>query len=234
MTDHTYDTNMNLPYPHFQVNFKIYPETYGGHGLSFAQLLEEIEAETGARFVITPQLPDLRTIAAETDLAVTAPYMNAVEPGRGMGKILPEALANAGADGVVINHEENRDTLSDLVWKIERCRDLGMDSVVCVDSIGMGRAVAEFDPDSVVFEKPGDISTDRAITRIYPDRVRDFIMTIDMENSRTRVHVGGGISTPEDVRLAFEQGAHATGAASAVSLADDPESLLRSIADAFP
>lgn len=225
---------MNLPYPHFQVNLKIYPDTWGDHAVAFARTLEQLEAETSARFVLTPQLPDLRLLAAETDVAVTAPFMHATEPGRGMGKILPETLADAGADGVVINHAENRDTLTDLVWKIERCRDLGMDSVVCVDSIEMGRAVAEFDPDSVIYEMPGDISSDRAITQTHPDRVRAFLAMIDEENPRTRVLVGGGISTAEDVRLAFEQGADATGAASAVSLATDPDGLLREIAAAFP
>lgn len=224
----------NLPYPHFQVNFKVYPGTWGDDALAFARTLEEIEAETDARFVLTPQLPDLRTIASETSLAVTAPYVDAIEPGRGMGKILPEAVADAGADGVVINHAENRDSFADLVRKIERCRELGMDSVVCVDSIEMGRAVAEFDPDSMIFEMPDDISTDRAITQTHPDRVREFLAMIEEENPRTQVLVGGGISTPEDVRLAFEQGAPAAGAASAVSLADDPESLLREIADVFP
>jgi len=225
---------MNLPYPHFQANCKVYPETYGDYALSFAQLLEEIEAEIDARFVLTPQILDLRTIAAETDVALTAPRMDATEPGRGMGKILPEALAAAGADGVVLNHAESRDTLADIAWKIERCRDLGMDSVVCVDSIEMGRAVAEFDPDAMTYEMPGDISTDRAITRTHPDRVREFVNAIEEANPRTRVLVGGGVSTPEDVRLAFEQGAHASGAASAVSLADDSESLLRDIANVFP
>lgn len=225
---------MNLPYPHFQVNFKVYPETNGDRAVEFARLLEEIEAETDARFVLTPQIPDIRTVTEQTDVAVTAPYVDAVEPGRGMGKILPETIADAGADGVVINHAENRDTLTDLVWKIERCRDLGMDSVVCVDSIEMGRAVAEFDPDSMIYEMPEDISSSRAITQTHPDRVREFVAMVGEENPRTRVLVGGGISTAEDVRLAFEQGGHATGAASAVSLADDPESLLRDIAASFP
>jgi len=228
------DDTQNLPYPHFQVNFKVYPETWGDDALAFAQMLEEIEAETEARFVLTPQTPDLRMIASETSLAVTAPYIDATEPGRGMGKILPEAVADAGADGVVINHAENRDTFADLVRRIERCRDLGMNSVVCVDSIDMGRAVAVFDPDSMIFEMPDDISTDRAITQTHPDRVREFLAMVERENPRTQVLVGGGISTPEDVRLAFEQGAPAAGAASAVSLAEDPESLLREIADVFP
>lgn len=230
----TASSDPNLPYPHFDVNVKVYPDTHGEDAVSLARLLAELEEETPARFVFTPQLPDLRTVVAETDVAVTAPAMHAVEPGRGMGKILPETLAAAGVDGVVINHAENRDTLSDIAWKVQRCRDLGMDSVVCVDSIEMGRAVATFEPDAMVYELPEDIASERAITRTHPDRVRSFVAMVDEASPRTRVNVGGGIATPEDVRLAFELGADATGAASAVCLADDPESMLRAIADAFP
>lgn len=228
------ENGLSLPYPHFQVNFKIYPETWGNNALEFARTLESIESETGARFVLTPQVIDLRMISEKTSLAVTAPYMDATEPGRGMGKILGEAVADAGADGVVINHAENRDSFADLVWKIERCRDLDIDSIVCIDSIKMGRSIAEYEPDLMIFEMPEDISTGKAITQTHPDRVRDFLKMVKKESPQTRVLVGGGISTPEDVRLAFEQGAHAAGAASAVSLADDPASLLREIAGVFP
>lgn len=223
----------NLSYPYFQVNFKIYPGTAGEDGLKFAQMIEHIEQKTAANFVLTPQLPDLRMIATETDLTVTTPVVDSAEPGRGIGKVLPETIREAGAQGAVINHAENRDTLTDVERKIRRCREADLDSIVCVDSVDMGRAVAAFDPDSLVFEKPGDISTDRAITQTHPDRVRQFVRTIDETNPRTTVVVGGGISTADDVRAAFEQGADATGAASAVSLADDPESVLQSIADVF-
>lgn len=222
-----------VPYPHFQVNCKIYPGTGGDDGLEFARTVERVQADTDATFVFTPQLPDLRRTATETDLAVTTPVVDGVEAGRGIGKILPETIEAAGALGAVINHAEARDTLSDIERKIRRCDEVGMDSIVCVDSIEMGRAVAAFDPDSLVFEKPADISTDRAITQTHPDLVREFVRTIDDINPRTAVLVGGGISTVEDVQLAFEQGADATGAASAISLADDPEARLRSIAEAF-
>jgi triosephosphate isomerase len=223
----------NLTYPYFQINFKIYPGTGGEAGLEFARMIERVESETAANFVLTPQVPDLRMIAAETDLTVTTPVVHSAEPGRGIGKILPETIREAGAQGAVINHAENRDTLADVERKIERCREADLDSIVCVDSVEMGRAVAAFDPDSLVFEKPGDISTDRAITQTHPDRVRAFVAAIDEANPRTTVLVGGGISTAEDVRLAFEQGADATGAASAISLADDPEARLRAIAETF-
>lgn len=225
---------MNLEYPYFQVNFKVYPGTGGENGLGLARKIDRVATETGAEFVLTPQLPDIRLIAAETDLTVTAPHMDALSPGRGMGKILPETIREAGALGVVINHAENRDSFVDVERKIQRCREVGLDSIVCVDSLEMGEAVAAFDPDSVIFEKPEDISTDRAITQTHPERVEEFVAMMSEENPRTKVLVGGGISSPDDVRLAFEQGADATGAASAVSLADDPETLLRSIAEAFP
>jgi len=223
----------NLTYPYFQINFKIYPGTGGENGLEFARMIERVERETEANFVLTPQVPDLRWIASETDLTVTTPKIAPDEPGRGIGKVLPETIRAAGAEGAVINHAEDRDTLTDVERKIERCREADLDSIVCVDSVEMGRAVAAFDPDSMVFEKPGDISTDRAISQTHPDRVRAFRDAIEAENPRTKVLVGGGIATAEDVELAFEQGADATGAASAISLADDPEARLRSIAEVF-
>lgn len=226
--------NVNVPYPHFQVNFKIYPGTWGEDGLDIARNIGRIQEETGTQFVLTPQLPDLRLIAESTDLTITAPYMDAVEPGRGMGRILPETIVDAGAAGVVINHAENRDTLADLETKIRRCHELNLDSIVCVDSVEMGRSVAEFDPDALVFEKPEDISTERAITQTHPERVREFIAALDEANPRTKVLVGGGISTPDDVRRAFELGADASGAASAVSLAEDREELLTAIGKAVP
>ena len=222
-----------VPYPHFQVNCKIYPGTGGDEGLEFARTVERVQAETDATFVFTPQLPDLRRIATKTELAVTTPTVDGVEPGRGIGKTLPETIEAAGALGAVINHAEARDTLLAIERKIERCKEVGIDSIVCVDSVEMGRAVAAFDPDSLVFEKSADISTDRAITQTHPDLVRKFVRTIDDVNPRTAVLVGGGISMVDDVRRAFEQGVDATGAASAISLADNPEARLRSIAEAF-
>jgi len=131
-------------------------------------------------------------------------------------------------------HTESRDTFSDTASKIRRCRALGLNSVVSVHSIEMGRAIANLDPDCLVFEKPEDISTDRAITKTHPDRVRDFVDMVDEVNLRSKVFVGGGIGTPEDVEAGFDLGVDAVGAASAVVGADDPYDLLSHIASVFP
>jgi len=222
---------MNLPYPHFQINYKVYPGTWGADGLALAEKVEQVSDETGANFVLTPQVPDIGLVARETDLPVTAPAVDPVEPGRGMGKLLPEALAEAGAVGAVINHAENRDTLADIERKIDRCQAVGLDAIVCVDSVAMGRAVAAFGPDQLLFERPGDISTDRAISRSHPDRIEAFLAMRDEVAPDTKVRVGGGISTAEAVDRAFELGVDATGAASAIATADDPANQLRDIGE---
>lgn len=225
---------MNLPYPHFLVNFKIYPQTIGMRGLEYARTVERVADETGASFVIAPQIPDIRLIAENVALPVTAPYVDPVEPGRGMGYVLLETIKEAGAVGVVINHAEHRDKITDIDFKIDRCRKLGLDSIVCVDNVRMGRSVAELKPNLLIFEKPADISTGRAITRTHPDLVEDFIEAIRGVDPEIRILLGGGISKPEDVRLAFELGADATGAASAVAQAENRYKLLKEFAEEIP
>jgi len=187
---------------------------------------ERVAADTGATFAVVPQTPDVRLVAEQTDLPVVAQHVDAADPGRGMGRILPETLRQAGAGGVFLNHAENRDTLADIERKVSRCRKTGLEAIVCVDSLAMARAVAAFDPDAVVFEKPDDIATDRAITRTHPDLVQEFVALVARGTDRTRAVVGGGIRSGEDARRAFELGADATGAASAVSAAEDPETRL--------
>jgi len=225
---------MTIPYPHFWVNFKIYPGTSAEEGLEIARTIERVQAETGVDFVVSPQLPDLRLVAEGTDLSILAQYADGVEPGRGMGRILLETLANTGADGVSINHAERRETLTGIASKIHRCRKLGIDSTVSVFDREMGRAVAQLDPDCLVFEKPKDISTDRAITQTHPERVEAFVEMVNEVNAQTKVFAGGGISSEDDVRLAFEQGADAVGAASAVIGADDRYAVLSELASGFP
>ena len=222
---------MGADYPRFGVNFKIYPETIGKKGLEFAKMVDEVQQETGATFSVAPQIPDLRMIAEETDLLITAPYCDAVEPGRGMGKILPETLKEAGADGVSMNHVENPDGLDELALKIERCQEVGLKSSVLVGSLKKGRAVAQLEPDALLFEVPGDISGDVAVTQQRPDAITEFIEMVEGIDSSIRVSTGGGIQTGDDVRKAYELGLDYTGASSGIVKADDPRARLTEIGE---
>ncbi|WP_258560367.1 triose-phosphate isomerase [Halorhabdus salina] len=145
---------MGLPYPHCQISYKDYRGTDGFEGLELARTIERIAAETGRTFARTPQLPDIRLLSRETTLPIIAPSVDPVSPGRATGRVRPEALSDAGAVGAVINHTEKQDTLTDVQQKVERCRDAGLDTIVCVDSVETGRAVAPFEPDQSCLSAP--------------------------------------------------------------------------------
>lgn len=225
---------MNLEYPLFLINYKVYEGTVGEDGLAYARTVERVMAETGARFALAPGTPDLRLVAEGTDVPVLAQSVDPVEKGRGTGAVLPEAVREAGAEGVIVNHPERRETMDGVETILERCQGVGMDTVVCVDGVGMARAALAFDPDCLLFEKPEDVASGRAITRTHPDRVEEFVEAVEAENPRTKVLVGGGITDPGDVARGFELGADAAGAASAALEADDREAWLRGIAGAMP
>ncbi|WP_327053502.1 triose-phosphate isomerase [Halomicrococcus gelatinilyticus] len=225
---------MALDYPYFLVNVKTYPGTAGEEGLAFARTVERVAAETDARFVVAPQTPDLRLIAAETSLPVVAQGVDADEPGRRTGGVLPETVAAAGADGVLVNHPERPAELAAIETTVDRCRELGLESIVCANGVEQARAVLSFEPDCLLFEKPEDVATGRAISRTHPERVEAVVDLVAAERPETKVFLGGGISGAADVAAAFDLGADAAGAASAAVQADDREAWLRAVAGAMP
>ncbi len=115
-----------------------------------------------------------------------------------------------------ISHAEHRETVDDVAETVERCRDLGLHSVVSAHGLDASRAVAALEPGTLVCEVPTDIATDRAVTQTHPERVRAFV------------------ETGEDVARAFEQRADAVGAASAVVKAENPYAALTDLASGFP
>lgn len=224
---------VNLDYPHFLINCKTYEGTYGEDGLSYARTVESVAEETGATFAVAPQAVDLRLVAENTSLPVVAQTVDPAEPGRETGGILPEAVAEAGADAVMLNHPERRDTLADVEAAVRRCGECGLDSIVCADSVEMGRAALAFDPDCLVFENPADIASGNALARTKPELVEEFVAMVADEDPRTRVLLGGGITTANDVAKSFDLGADAAGAASAAVQADDRRAWLEAVAGAF-
>lgn len=224
---------MALPYPHFLINFKIYEGTAGTDGLELAKTIEAVQRRTGASFPVAPQIPDVYRVAEATDLPVVAQSIDAVQVGRGNGRISLAAVADAGADGVLINHPESPAEFSDVGAVVTACADRDLESVVCVDSVDDGRAALVFDPDCLLFENPADIASDRALARTHPDRVEAFVSMVASERPETRILLGGGISTAKDVAASLEHGADAAGAASAFVDATDREAWLSGIAESL-
>ena len=133
--------------PFLIVNPKAY--LYGAESLELAIDCEDLAANHDVDVVYTAQQADVRMIAARCpSLFVAAQHMDALVPGRGMGFILPEALVEAGARAVVLNHAEHPMGVHELSVTIDRydSNEPVLGAAVEVESDGM-RAAAQFHAD---------------------------------------------------------------------------------------
>ena len=157
---------MKLRKPFFVVNPKSY--LYGEEIYKLAKKTDELCEKYDFDCLFTAQLIDLPKIIADCPhLVPCAQFMESLKPGRGMGHVLPEALAAAGVKATFLNHAENPMTVHELAATIARANEVGILTVVCADSVEEGKAIAELHPDVMVCELTSLIGTGQVAGEDY-------------------------------------------------------------------
>ena len=208
--------------PYFETGVKCY--IFGQEEIDYALKAEEYAAKYDIDVLFISSYVNIKTIAAKCPhLFIIAPYMDNITPGRGMGKVLPESLKAAGADGVVINHCEKPMFLSDIQGCIDRCKELGLLSFVCANTTNEAMAVAQLHPNIMNPEPSELIGTGVSPDLEYVTRTVDAIKKIDKE---IITEIAAGITTPEDVYTYLMAGSDGAGAASGILKSEHPYELL--------
>ena len=218
-------SNYKIRAPYFEIGPKCF--MWGERMLRLAKAVDEIAAEYDLDVIITPQYADIRMIAENTShIHVYAQHMDYLRPGRGLGSVLPESIKEAGAVGVMLNHDEKKLTLDEIEKTIARADEVGLATIVCADSVREIEAVAKLSPNLIVAEPTELIGTGVTSDMGY---VRDTIEAVRRINPDIMVLQGAGISTPDDVARVIRAGALATGCTSGVMRAADPEAAARAM-----
>lgn len=202
------------------------PKAYlgGGKTLELARLTDELAGQFGITTIFTAQHVDLRMVADATEhLVVTAQHMDPIEPGRGMGHILPEGLVEAGARAVVLNHAEHPLSLDVLDRTLERARQVGLATIVCADSDAQCRAVADLGPDVMICEPTAAIGTGEMDSGDYIERTTRIVKEVDPS---ILVIQAAGVSTGDDVARVLAQGADGSGGTSGILKHPDHRQIL--------
>ncbi len=215
--------------PIVAVNLKAYPPAVGAQAVPLARALEEAAASAEATVAVAPQLADLAPVAEAVDLPVLAQHVDPMEPGRGTGGALAEAVADAGAVGTLLNHSERAVGFNDLAATVTRCSDVGLETVVCVDTPASARAAAGLEPTYVAVEPPELIGGDVSVTSADPGIVTRTVATVQDVAPGVGVLTGAGVKTGEDVAKALELGTEGVLLASGVAKAADPGKALREL-----
>lgn len=215
--------------PFLIVNPKSY--LYGKESLELAKTADQTAKDMGLQVYFTCPYADIRMIKENTShLIVCAQSMDSLIPGRGMGRVLPESLKEAGAEAVFLNHAENQKTISELYQTIRRAKELGIITIVCADSTAEAKAVASMEPDIIVAEPTELIGTRQVADDSY---AVNTVKELKEVNPNVLVVIGAGISTAEDCYHVIKLGADGTGATSGILNAPAPAERIREMAEAI-
>lgn len=220
---------IELRRPFFVVNPKSY--LYGDELIALAKHADELAEKYDFDVLFTAQLIDLPRLIDECPhLIPCAQYMESLKPGRGMGHVLPEALAAAGVKATFLNHAENPATVHELASTIARANEVGILTVVCADSVEEGEWIAHLHPDVMVCELTSLIGTGQVAGEDY---MRSSTEAVKRVSPQTKVLQAAGISTGEDVYNAIMYGADSTGGTSGIVAAEDPFATLDEMFEAL-
>jgi triosephosphate isomerase len=182
-------------------------------------------AHFGVTVVITVPAPLITAIVElSTGVRVFAQGMDLAVPADAMGSVTAAALADAGADGVMLNHDSNPLDRSQVDLALAESRAAGLATIVCAGTEDEALRLAHAGPTAVLYEPPSLIGTAGGGPRSW---IRGLTVSVHAIDPGVLAMHAGGIGSPEVARDVMASGADGTGSTSGVLGADDPEAAAR-------
>jgi triosephosphate isomerase (TIM) len=219
-----------VKYPLILVNLKTYREGMGENAVRLAKIAEQVHIKTGASIALAAQLVDSKIVIDASETPVFAQHVDPVGMGQFTGHVLPEAVAEAGLVGTLINHSERQLSLEVIKATVKRAREADLETVVCVDTVDKGRQVAAFSPHAIAIEPPELIGSGVSVSKARPEVISGAVAAIKHINPKIRVLCGAGVTNGEDVAIALKLGAEGILVASGVVKAKDSQAALLDLA----
>ena len=214
-------TNCKIKAPFFEFGPKAY--IYGKRLLALVDAIDRAAEKYDIDVIVDPLASDINLLASKVKrVQIYAQHMDYIAPGRGMGAILPEAIKEAGAVGVLLNHAERKLTLEEIEKTIRRADEVGLATIVCADTMEEMRAIAQLGPNQIVAEPTELIGTGKPSSMDY---VLESIAVVKAIHPDILVLQGAGISNGTDVYNVIRAGAEATGSSSGIVKATSPEAM---------
>ena len=213
--------NYKIKEPFFEYGPKCY--MYGEVLLNIAKGLDELSEKYDVDVILDVPDTEIRYLAENTKrIHIYSQHMDAIPVGKGMGRSLPEALKDAGAVGVMLNHAEHKLTMEEIEAAIKRADEVGLATMVCADSIEEVKAIAKLSPNILVAEPTELIGTGKPADKEYVEAVIKEIREI---NPEIKPFPSAGISKGEDCYNIIKAGSSASGCSSAIAKAENPLAL---------
>lgn len=157
--------------------------------------------------------------AAAPNAFVFAQGMDRDGLGPSVGRVIPESLVDAGADGVMLNHVSNPLAGDELRRSVQRAQENGLMTMVCAGDEAEVLDLLPLRPTIVLFEPPELIGHSGGTGRPWIAEVNAKARALAPQ---VLLMHAGGVGTPQDAYQIMLNGADGTGSTSGVLRDDSP------------
>ena len=218
------------------LNLKNYPESTGknldGVINDVAGAISQ-HPELAEFLVVAPAIYDLH-LALDTStpapVTIAAPHVDPIGPGSTTGMVPALNIVSLGIKYAVLNHSEHRVGWVNIENTIKSAHAAGLKMIVCCENLEEAKALLPLKPFAIAYEDKELIGSGKSIVTGKPDDVKAFIA---LSKGKTKVIIGAGISTGEDVKAGIAMGAEGFILASAFVKATDRKAKAIELASPF-
>ena len=214
------------------INFKTYEQSTGANATKLAKLMNSF-AQKKVEIIPVVQAIDLKEVASNCSLKIFAQHIDPINYGSNTGKILPEAIKQAGAYGTVLNHAENKVSNEFLEKAVKRGKEVGLKIMLCAESIERAKQLAKLNPDLIAVEPPELIGGDISVSTAQPELIEDSVKAIHEINPKIQVITGAGVKNSADVKKAIELGTKGVFVASGIICSKNKKEAIRELLSGF-
>lgn len=204
--------------PIIVINFKTYKQ-----GKAAVELAKQI-GKINKNIIVGVQASDIEEIARKTKLKVYSQHVDAYKPGRYTGYIIPEAIKKDKAEGTFLNHSEHKINFDILKKTINRCKKIGLKTMVFVGNLKEAKKIEKLKPTYLIFEPPELVAGKISVSKAKPDLIKNL-----SKHLKLKFLVGAGIHSKEDIKIALKLGASGLAVSSAIVKAKNPGKKLREL-----
>jgi triosephosphate isomerase (TIM) len=214
----------------FIINYKNYDEIAGTKAAKLALIADKIARKYRVKMAIAPPHHLLGT---KYSGPILAQHTDNANVGSTTGFVIPELLKKSKISGSLINHSEHRIPPKDIEELVERFRNLGLISVVCVQDSKEAAKYAKLNPDYIAIEPPELIGSGKAVSTERPELITKSAKEVKNAKNSTKLLCGAGIVSGEDVRKAIELGSSGILVASGIVKAKNWSAIVEEFAKAM-
>ncbi len=220
-----------MEFPCLIVNLKNYLEGSGDRVKMFLDYALDLRDLGVGVYVAVSPLDLSRYLYGDYYRVVFSQVFDVVDYGSYTGHIPLKRLLDLGVKYSLLNHSEYKMPHNRLRDLVDAANSLGLETVVCVDSVSEFRSLIDLGvrPSAFAIEPPELIGSGRSVSKYKPETV---VEAVGLGNSYgVPVLCGAGVSTRDDVDAAMRLGVRGVLVASAIVKADDPYVVMKSMAE---